>query len=54
MEDTKFNALVEKIEEYYFSEGEDSGEEMFKAFAKKHAAIFEDEFKATDGENKLE
>ena len=54
MEDDKFNALIEKIEEFYFSEGEDSGEEMFKKFAEKHAQQFEEGFSATESENKLE
>ena len=32
--------VMEKIEEFYFGEGEDSGEAMFKAFANKHAHYF--------------
>ena len=54
MEDDKFHALMEKIEEFYFSEGEESGEEMFKKFAEKHADKFDEGFSATEGESKLE
>ena len=54
MEEDKFNSLIQQIEEFYFSEGEDSGEEMFKKFAEKHASKFDEGFTATEGENKLE
>ena len=43
-----------KIEEFYFSEGEDSGEALFMKFADKYAKLFEEECSATETENKLE
>lgn len=45
---------MSKIEEFYFSDSEESGEAIFKAFATKHAALFEDGCDALGTENKLE
>ena len=45
---------MHKIEEFYFSEGDESGEEMFKKFAEKHADKFDEGCSATENENKLE
>ena len=45
---------MQKIEEFYFSEGEDSGEVIFNKFAAKHADKFDEGFQATEGESKLE
>ena len=54
MEDDKFTTLMQDIEEFYFSEGEDSGEELFKKFAEKHSDKFDEGCSATESENKLE
>ena len=45
---------MSKIESFYFANGEDSGEAIFKAFAAKHAKLFEDGCDALGTENKLE
>ena len=45
---------MSKIESFYFADGEDSGEAIFKAFATKHAKLFEDGCDALGTENKLE
>ena len=45
---------MDRIEEFYFSDGEDSGEAIFNRFAEKHAELFDAGFNAQDGENKLE
>jgi hypothetical protein len=45
---------MSKIETFYFADGEDSGEAIFKAFASKHAHLFEDDCDALGSENKLE
>lgn len=46
--------VMSKIESFYFSDGEDSGEALFKAFASKHAVLFEENCDALGTENKLE
>jgi len=46
--------VMSKIETFYFADGEDSGEAIFKAFASKHAHLFEDDCDALGSENKLE
>ena len=46
--------VMSKIENFYFADGEDSGEAIFKAFASKHAELFEDGCDALGSENKLE
>ena len=45
---------MEKIEEFYFGDGADSGEVVFNAFAAKHANLFTQECDAIESENKLE
>ena len=50
----KMQEVMEKVESFYFDEGEDSGEQMFNRFAEKYAAIFEKDCDATTMENKLE
>ena len=45
---------MSKIESFYFADEEDSGEAIFKAFATKHAKLFEDGCDALGTENKLE
>ena len=45
---------MEKIEKFYFEDGDESGEAVFNKFAEKYADKFDDDFDATGGENKLE
>ena len=45
---------MKKIEEFYFNDGDDSGEEKINAFAKQHEHLFEDGCDAEEMENKLE
>ena len=54
MSDDKLSQVMEKIEEFYFGDGPDSGETIFNAFAEKHSKLFAAECDALDGENKLE
>jgi len=54
MEEDKLSLVMDKIEEFYFGEDENSGEQVFNRFAEKHAHLFEDGFYAQHGENKLE
>ena len=46
--------VMSKIETFYFADGEDSGEAIFKSFASKHAQLFEEDCDALGSENKLE
>ena len=46
--------VMSKIESFYFADGEDSGEAIFKSFASKHAELFEEGCDALGSENKLE
>ena len=45
---------MQRIEEFYFSEGEDSGEEQFNKFAAKYAHLFDEGCNARMTENKIE
>lgn len=45
---------MNKIESFYFSDGEDSGEAIFNKFAEKHSALFAEACDAEGMENKLE
>ena len=45
---------MSKVEEFYFSDAENSGEALFNEFAKKHEHLFEDGCDAEEMENKLE
>ena len=54
MEEAKVHEVMEKIENFYFSEGEDSGEALFLKFAEKYSSHFDENFTATSAENKLE
>ena len=45
---------MEKIEDFYFGDGEENGESVFNRFAAKHAHHFDDNCDAKEGENKLE
>ena len=47
-------AVMGKIEKFYFEDGADSGEAIFNAFAAKHHHLFETECDAHQMENKLE
>ena len=53
-DDEKLTEVMEKIEEFYFSDGEDSGEAVFNKFAAKHAHMFDENCDAVESENKLE
>ena len=46
--------VMQKIEAFYFDEGEDSGEQMFNKFAAKYAQLFDTDCDAQLTENKLE
>ena len=50
----KVAAAMKLIEDFYFEDGEDSGEEQFNKFAAKHAHMFEVDCDAKEMENKLE
>ena len=45
--------VMNKIEAFYFEDGENSGEAIFNRFAAKHEALFDKDFDAESGENKL-
>jgi len=53
MED-KVGEVMEKLEEFYFGDDPDAGEQLFNRFAEKYAHLFEDGVDATESENKLE
>ena len=38
--------VMNAIENFYFDDGPESGEAIFKAFAAKHAALFEEDCEA--------
>jgi len=54
MDEEKLREVMQKVEEFYFEDGDDSGEEIFNRFAAKHAHLFEDGINAHEVENKLE
>lgn len=54
MDEEKFREVMEKVESFYFDDGEDSGEEIFNRFAEKHAHLFDEGVDALNVENKLE
>ena len=54
MSEEQVEAVMRKIESFYFDDGEDSGEEQFNKFAAKHAHMFEEGCDAKESENKLE
>merc|ERR1712083_872756 len=47
-------SVMQKVEDFYFSDEENGGEKMFNEFAAKHHEIFEADCDAEDMENKLE
>ena len=50
----KLTSVMDKIEEFYFGDGDESGEKMFKAFAEKHKEKFEVPEDAESMEHKVE
>ncbi len=47
--------IMAKVEEFYMSDAEDSGEKQFNKFAENHAALFEGNFDSPEfTEGKLE
>ena len=46
--------VLDKIEDFYFEEGESSGKALFAAFAADHHHIFEDNVNSQEMEQKLE
>ena len=46
--------VMDKIEDFYFGEGETGGEHLFNQFAEKHHALFDEGCDAEATENKLE
>lgn len=54
MNEDKLREVMQKVEEFYFEDGEDSGEEIFNRFAEKYAHLFEEGVDAHTVENKLE
>ena len=53
-DEDKLSVVMEKLEEFYFGDGEESGEKVFNRFAAKHAHLFDNDCDATASENKLE
>ena len=45
---------MRKIEDFYFGDDENTGEQIFNSFASKHASLFSSEMVVTECENKLE
>ena len=45
---------MEKVEKFYFEDGEASGEQIFMTFAGKHHHLFDEDCDAEVQENKLE
>ncbi len=43
MAEDKVEEVMEKIEAFYFDDGEDSGEAQFNNFAKKYSHLFDAE-----------
>ena len=46
--------VMSKIEEFYFSDGDDGGEALFKKFAAEKHQVFDAQFLAEGGENQME
>ncbi len=53
-EDDKVAKVMEKVEDFYFGDGEENGEVIFNKFAAKHAQLFDENCDAVESENKLE
>lgn len=54
MADDKLEETMQKIESFYFDDGEESGEQQFNNFAKKYSHLFDEGCDAKSTENKLE
>lgn len=54
MAEDKVQEVMQKVEDFYFSDGPDSGEQIFNNFAEKHAHLFDEGCDARETENKLE
>lgn len=50
----KIDQTMRKIEDFYFGEEGDSGEQMLSNFASKHSHLFGRHMRATEVENRLE
>jgi hypothetical protein len=50
----RMERAMRKIEDFYFGEDENTGEQMFNSFAQKYSHLFSSDMRATEGENKLE
>ena len=48
------NKVLDKIEEFYFEDGPESGEKLFAEFADRHHTTFEDDVDVEGIEHKLE
>ena len=46
--------VMDKIENFYFGEGEDGGEQIFYKFAAEHHSVFEEDCDPENTENKVE
>lgn len=54
MDDDKLDNTIQRIEDYYFGEGEERGEKLFLEFAKKHRDQFLQAKLSSSTENKFE
>ena len=54
MSEIVVSKVMSRIESFYYEDGPDSGEVVFNTFAKNYEHLFEEDFDATSGENKLE
>lgn len=50
----KLEQIMDAVEEFYFGDSENSGEQLFMKFASKHAHLFDEDCDAVATENKLE
>ena len=48
------NKVLDKVEDFYFEDGPDSGEKLFATFAERHHEKFDDEIDCEGSEHKLE
>ena len=51
---TLINRVLDKIEDFYFEDGPESGEKLFAEFADRHHGVFDDDVDAESVEHKLE
>jgi hypothetical protein len=54
MDSQYLDRVMRKVEDFYFGDGDCTGEHLFNTFAKRHAHLFSASMKATEFENKLE